>query len=199
MRDLRDFNPTIMSLTVLQPTPDEELIPQAAEFAEKAHEGQVRKGSGEPYYNHPRAVAKLVAQRTTDARLIIAAYLHDTMEDCGVTYRKIADLFGTQVADHVQALTNDEEQLKTRGKVPYMREKLLHLPSDTLLVKLCDTLHNTSQSSSLHQVENYLQIISVLDSRKELSDVHRELISSIRSTAEARRTAGALTISENER
>ncbi len=169
------------------------LIPQAAAFAEKAHDGQMRKGPGEvPYFTHPCAVAQLVAKYSSNPELVIAAYLHDTIEDCHVSYKEIADRFGTQVADHVQALTNDEGLLEKEGKVPYMRKKLLGLPSDTLLVKLCDTLHNTSQSTSLHQVNNYLQIISVLDSRSDLSAIHRELISSIRSTAAARDAAGLL-------
>ena len=177
----------------------EALIPQAAAFAENAHAGQFRKGPGEvPYFTHPRAVAQLVAKHSSDPELVIAAYLHDTIEDCHVTYRQIADRFGTQAANHVQALTNDEEQLEKEGKVPYMRKKLLGLPSDTLLVKLCDTLHNTSQSTSLHQVNNYLKIIRVLGNRRDLSDVHRELISNIRYTAAARHSAGALTISKNE-
>ena len=175
------------------------LIPQASAFAEKAHAGQSRKGPDEvPYFTHPQAVAQLVAKHSSDPELVIAAYLHDTIEDCHVTYEELANRFGTQVADRVQALTNNEEQLKKEGKVPYMRKKLLDLPSDTLLVKLCDTLHNTSQSTSLHQVNNYLKIIRVLGNRKDLSDVHRELISNIRYTAAARHSAGALTISKNE-
>ena len=169
------------------------LIPQAAAFAEKAHDGQMRKGPGEvPYFTHPCAVAQLVAKYSSNPELVIAAYLHDTIEDCHVSYKEIADRFGTQVADHVQALTNDEGLLEKEGKVPYMRKKLLGLPSDTLLVKLCDTLHNTSQSTSLHQVNNYLKIIRVLGNRKDLSDVHRKLIRSIRSTAAARHSAGFL-------
>ncbi len=175
------------------------LIPQAAAFAEKAHAGQSRKGPGEvPYFTHPQAVAQLVAKHSSDPELVIAAYLHDTIEDCHVSYKEIADRFGTRVANRVKDLTNKEEQLKKEGKVPYMRKKLLDLPSDTLLVKLCDTLHNTSQSTSLHQVNNYLKIIRVLGNRKDLSDVHRELISNIRYTAAARHSAGALTILENE-
>ena len=171
----------------------EALIPQAAAFAENAHAGQFRKGPGKvPYFTHPHAVAQLVAKHSSDPELVIAAYLHDTMEDCHVTYKELADRFGNQVADRVQELTNDEEQLKKEGKVPYMRKKLLDLASDTLLVKLCDTLHNTSQSTSLHQVNNYLKIIRVLGNRKDLSDVHRKLIRSIRSTAAARHSAGFL-------
>ena len=175
------------------------LIPQAAAFAEKAHARQFRKGPGKvPYFTHPQAVAQLVAKHSSDPELVIAAYLHDTIEDCHVTYEKLAALFGTRVANRVKDLTNKEEQLKKEGKVPYMRKKLLDLPSDTLLVKLCDTLHNTSQSTSLHQVNNYLKIIRVLGNRKDLSDVHRELISNIRYTAAARHSAGALTILKNE-
>ena len=183
-----------MSLSVQQSIPGEDLIPQAAEFAEKAHEGQVRKNSGEPYITHPRAVAQLVARHSSDPELVIVGYLHDTIEDCHVTFDQLEAQFGTRVAELVLSLTNDEKRIASEGKVPYMSEKLSHLSSDALLVKLCDTLHNTSQSTSLHQVENYLQIISVLDNRTDLSAVHRELISGIRSMAEARRAARALTI-----
>ena len=178
---------------------DEALIPQAAAFAENAHAGQFRKGPGKvPYFTHPRAVAQLVAKHSSDPELVIAAYLHDTIEDCHVTFEQLESQFGKRVAQLVHSLTNDEERIASEGKVPYMRDKLSHLSSDALLVKLCDTLHNTSQSTSLRQVNNYLKIIRVLGNRRDLSDVHRELISIIRSTAAARHSAGALTILKNE-
>ncbi|WP_297478351.1 HD domain-containing protein [Ferrovum sp.] len=86
----------------------------ALDFATKAHEGQVRKYTGEPYICHPIAVARLVvsvvartAVSVADGRnMIIAAILHDTVEDTDVTLDEIERLFGVDVASLVESLTN---------------------------------------------------------------------------------------------
>ena len=191
LHHIRPFFKREASLTGLSRA--EALIPQAAAFAENAHDGQTRKDSGDPYFTHPRAVAQLVAKHSSDPELVIVGYLHDTLEDCeDVTFEQLESQFGKRVAELVQSLTNDEARIASEGKVPYMRDKLSHLSPDALFVKLCDTLHNTSQSTSGHQVDNYLKIISVLDDRTDLSLVHRELIRDIRATAESRRASGCL-------
>ena len=78
----------------------------ALDFATKAHEGQVRKYTGEPYIHHPIAVARLVASVTDDRAMIIAAILHDTVEDTDATLDEIEHLFGADVASLVEALTD---------------------------------------------------------------------------------------------
>ena len=75
------------------------MIRRAAEFAAKAHEGALRKGSRIPYISHPMEVDMIVELITDDKDLIAAAYLHDVIEDAGVTYDELEQEFGTRVAD----------------------------------------------------------------------------------------------------
>ena len=74
------------------------MIRRAAEFAAKAHEGALRKGSRIPYISHPMEVAMIVALITDDKDLIAAAYLHDVIEDAGVTYQELEREFGSHIA-----------------------------------------------------------------------------------------------------
>lgn len=67
------------------------LIDFACQFAEKSHDGQARKYTGEPYINHPVEVAQIVASVTDDCETICAAFLHDVIEDCGVTEQQLTD------------------------------------------------------------------------------------------------------------
>lgn len=89
---------------------------RAAAFARQAHEGQTRKFTGAPYYTHVERVAALVASRTDRPELIAAAYLHDTIEDCSVTYETLAQHFGHAVANIVHSLTNDNARKSNREK-----------------------------------------------------------------------------------
>lgn len=78
----------------------------AMAFAERAHRGQPRKYTGEPYIVHPLEVASIVATVTTDEDMHIAALLHDTVEDCGVELGVIRRAFGPDVAQLVHELTD---------------------------------------------------------------------------------------------
>ncbi|MTJ93609.1 MAG: HD domain-containing protein, partial [Desulfovibrio sp.] len=77
------------------------LIARAAAFAAEAHAavGQVRKYTGEPYVEHPRAVARLVADAGGDDAMVAAAWLHDVVEDTRVSLDEIRGQFGDAVAD----------------------------------------------------------------------------------------------------
>ena len=79
-------------------------ITQAYEFAEKCHEGQLRK-TGDPYITHPVSVAYMVAHLELDQQALMAALLHDVQEDCGVPNDVIASTFGERVAKLVDGLT----------------------------------------------------------------------------------------------
>jgi myo-inositol-1(or 4)-monophosphatase len=78
------------------------LVTEAAAFAARAHEGQVRKGTNIPYIVHPMEAAAIVAALTDEPELIAAALLHDVMEDCGVTYAQLCERFGPRVAKIVR-------------------------------------------------------------------------------------------------
>lgn len=135
------------------------LVERAEDFARHRHEGQTRKFTNVPYISHPEAVAGLAAEYTRDERVLAAAWLHDTMEDCGATYEELAAEFGPYVATLVFLLTNDEEEKKRVRKVRYMTRKLCALPPDALLIKLCDMLHNMTETRSRRQAETYREIL----------------------------------------
>src|ERR1700712_3020714 len=79
-------------------------VREAYKFADQAHLGQLR-ASGIPYITHPLAVTGLVADWKLDAQALIAALMHDTIEDCGVTKPELIDRFGSPTADLVDGLT----------------------------------------------------------------------------------------------
>ena len=86
------------------PTTDVEKVRQAYKFADEAHLGQIR-ASGEPYITHPIAVAAQCAEWKLDAQALMAALLHDALEDCGVTKIELIERFGSPVAELVDGLT----------------------------------------------------------------------------------------------
>jgi guanosine-3',5'-bis(diphosphate) 3'-pyrophosphohydrolase len=86
-----------------------EHVRQAYRFADEAHLGQLRN-SGEPYITHPIAVAAQCAAWKLDAQALMAALLHDAMEDCGVTKPELIERFGAPVAELVDGLTTLDKQ-----------------------------------------------------------------------------------------
>lgn len=137
---------------------DLSLTQKASNFACFSHHSQTRRG-GEPYFNHVFRVAELVQSLTSDEEMIAAAYLHDTLEDCdNVTLQQLTSLFGSRVASLVQELTNDDSQKKQLGKEEYMVRKLSSISADALLIKLCDTLNNTTETDSHKQALTYAKI-----------------------------------------
>ena len=93
---------------------DTEQVRRAYRFADEAHLGQLRN-SGEPYITHPIAVAAQCAEWKLDAQALMAALLHDAIEDCGVTNPELIERFGAPVAELVDGLTKlDKLQFNTR-------------------------------------------------------------------------------------
>ncbi len=116
----------------------------AASFAAKYHTGQTRKGErGEPYINHPLEVANLIANvgGIDDIDILMAAILHDTVEDCGVTRDEIASLFGETVASYVLEVTDDKSLPKAERKRLQI-EHAPHLSTGAKIVKLADKISN---------------------------------------------------------
>lgn len=116
----------------------------AASFAARCHTGQKRKGErGEPYINHPLEVANLIANigGVDDIEILMAAILHDTVEDCGVTGEEIALLFGERVARYVLELTDDKSLPKAERKQLQV-EHAPHLSPEAKIVKLADKISN---------------------------------------------------------
>ena len=117
---------------------------EAASFAAKRHTHQKRKGSdGEPYINHPLEVANLLANvgKVDDLDILIAAILHDTVEDTGVTKEELEMRFGQQVADYVSEVTDDKSLPKEERKRLQV-EHAPHLSHGAKQIKLADKISN---------------------------------------------------------
>ncbi|MFZ5561646.1 MAG: bifunctional GTP diphosphokinase/guanosine-3',5'-bis pyrophosphate 3'-pyrophosphohydrolase [Pseudomonadota bacterium] len=128
-------------------TPDQIAdIRRAYFFSEKAHEGQFRR-NGAPYITHPLAVAGILCDMHMDHQSIMAAMLHDTIEDTGVSKAGLAEEFGKEVAelvDGVTKLTQVHFNSKAEAQAENFRKMMLAMTQDTrvILVKLADRLHN---------------------------------------------------------
>ncbi|BCD63992.1 GTP diphosphokinase / guanosine-3',5'-bis(diphosphate) 3'-diphosphatase [Nitratiruptor sp. YY08-14] len=139
---------------LLQIAPKSDRLPQAIEFAKMAHAGQKRK-SGEPYVIHPLLVAAITAFVTNDPDMVLAALLHDVVEDTPHTIEEIEEHFGKDVAHLVEGMTKivairSEELLPSTSNEKLItsalsfRKMLIASIKDVrvLIVKLCDRLHN---------------------------------------------------------
>jgi len=166
-------------------TADIEQVRQAYRFADTAHLGQLRH-SGEPYITHPIAVAAQVAEWKLDAPAIMAALLHDTMEDCGVTKADLVERFGAPVAELVDGLTKlDKLSFNTReeGQAESFRKMLLAMARDVrvILVKLADRLHNMRTMGDMPRSKwarisgETLDVYAPIAHRLGLNQTYREL------------------------
>ena len=132
--------------TYISKSEDIEFITRAFEYANELHKDQKRK-SGEPYINHCLSVTKILAQYQSAPATLAAGLLHDTMEDCGVTYQEIKTKFNEDVADIVQALTKIKNLPNVSAEetsASTHRKLILAMAKDirAVIVKLCDRLHN---------------------------------------------------------
>jgi GTP diphosphokinase / guanosine-3',5'-bis(diphosphate) 3'-diphosphatase len=115
----------------------------AATFAAERHRDQRRKGKdASPYINHPLALASLLAERgERDPTLLMAALLHDTVEDTATSFEDIERAFGKEVADIVREVTDDKNLPKAERKRLQI-EHAAHLSRRAKLVKLADKICN---------------------------------------------------------
>ena len=125
---------------------DFDMITQAYEYADKAHEGQMRQ-SGEPYITHPISVAHILVELGMDTETICAGLLHDVVEDTASTLDEIKKMFGADVAlmvDGVTKLTKLSYSSKEQRHAENVRKMLLAMAKDVrvIIVKLADRLHN---------------------------------------------------------
>lgn len=123
-----------------------QLIEHARAYATQAHDGQVRKYTGEPYINHPAEVAQIVAGVDGSPEMIAAAWLHDVVEDCGVTLEAIHYHFGAEVRSLVFWLTDASKPSDgSRAKRKQIdREHIAAAPAEAQTIKLADLISNTS-------------------------------------------------------
>ena len=126
------------------------LFSKAVKFAAKAHRGQVRKYTGEPYIHHPLAVAEIVATVLHTEEMLVAAVLHDVVEDTDHTIQDICDEFGSVVGMYVEYLTDisvPEDGNRARRK----ERDAYHVasgPAESQTIKVADLIHNTADIST---------------------------------------------------
>ena len=141
------------------------LLHSAYDFAAFAHKDQQRK-SGEPYISHPVAVARIVAEEMKlGANPVIAAFLHDVVEDCPYTIEEIRERFGDDVAFLVGVVTKQKKDKYDQSKqVDNFRQILSSVQFDVraILVKLADRLHNMRTLSSM-RADKQMKIASETD------------------------------------
>ncbi len=160
-------------------------LERAYRVAEEAHEGQTRK-SGEPFIEHPLAVAEILADLRLDTTTLTAALLHDTVEDTEITLARIQEGFGEDVARIVDGLTKlDRLEFRTRelAQAENVRKMIVAMAGDirVLLIKLADRLHNmrTVQALALgkqrRMATETLEIYAPLANRLGVQEVKWEL------------------------
>ncbi|MEY4753233.1 MAG: hypothetical protein RJA44_908 [Pseudomonadota bacterium] len=164
---------------------DVKRVREAYKFADEAHLGQFR-ASGEPYITHPIAVAGLCADWKLDVQAIMAALMHDAMEDCGVTKAELVERFGSATAELVDGLTKlDKLQFSTKeeSQAESFRKMLLAMARDVrvILIKLADRMHNmrTMDAMAPHKrariARETLDIYAPIAHRLGLNQSYREL------------------------
>lgn len=157
----------------------------AYRFSAAAHEGQLRK-SGEPYVSHPVAVACILAKLHLDTPTLLAALLHDVVEDTETTKQQIGEQFGKQVAqlvDGVSKLDKIEFQTATHAQAENFRKMLLAMSQDVrvILIKLADRLHNMKTMDAMvsdkqHRIaRETLEIYAPIANRLGLNTIYQEL------------------------
>lgn len=164
---------------------DIEQVWAAYRYAEVAHQGQTRK-TGEPYISHPVAVACILAKLHLDLPTLLAALLHDVVEDTGVAVGAITEKFGKQVGELVDGLTKLDKiefQSATVAQAENFRKMLLAMSQDVrvILVKLADRLHNMQTLEAMKSekqkriARETLEIYAPIANRLGLNLIYQEL------------------------
>lgn len=143
---MKTINELIEKVLSYNPKADVEVIKKAYIFSREAHCSQKRV-EGSPYIHHPLAVADILADMKLDTATIAAGLLHDTVEDTGTSTEDIKEMFGSEIAFLVDALTKlSKVEFKTReeAQAENFRKMLLAMSKDVrvILIKFADRLHN---------------------------------------------------------
>lgn len=162
-----------------------ELLIKAYKVAHAAHEGQMRT-SGEPYITHPVAVARILAEMRLDHETLMAALLHDTIEDTPVTREELSELFGDAVAELVEGVSK-LDKLKFRDKkeaqAENFRKMMMAMTQDirVILIKLADRTHNMRTLGALRPdkrrriARETLEIYAPIANRLGIHNIKTEL------------------------
>lgn len=141
-----------------------------------AHAHQVRKGSGLPYYIHPRGVAMIVKLCGGSNDQISAALGHDLLEDTEYSFADIATVANSvHVAELCSELRNNRHVIQEVGKTEYMTEKLLKMSEEALLIKLADMLYNSWDQPAEKAMNRMYKNVCELLLKRKINDKCREL------------------------
>ncbi|KAF2956690.1 bifunctional (p)ppGpp synthetase/guanosine-3',5'-bis(diphosphate) 3'-pyrophosphohydrolase [Marinitoga sp. 38H-ov] len=164
-------------------TSEIEILKKAYFLAKEAHEGQMR-ASGEPFFEHPKEVSKILAELKMDIESISSALLHDVVEDCNVNIEVIQKEFGDDIARIVDGVTKisnlklneklNKVDMKSLEKIETIRKMLLAMSNDirVIIVKLSDRLHNMR---TLQYVPQKKQIIKAQETLKIYAPIAHRL------------------------
>ena len=147
------FEPLNRIIQAYLPADQIELVKRAFVVARDGHEGQFRS-SGEPYITHPVAVAAIIAEMRLDHEAVMAALLHDVIEDTPYTEEQLTAEFGQSVAEIVEGVSKlDKLKFRTRqeAQAESFRKMILAMTKDirVVLIKLADRTHNMRTLGSL--------------------------------------------------
>ncbi|MEF9919299.1 MAG: HD domain-containing protein, partial [Eubacterium sp.] len=167
------------------PNADTDMIVKAYKLADDAHQGQKRL-SGEDYVIHPVSVAYILAEYKMDTETIVAAILHDVIEDTEYTYDDIKNMFNVQVADLVEGVTKIgriDYQSKEESQAENLRKMVLAMSKDirVILIKLVDRLHNMRtleymrESKQIEKSRETLDIYAPIANRLGIQTIKAEL------------------------
>jgi len=186
-RVAREFGIETLSRLLAQYLPDEHIseVRRAYQFGAALHEGQNRS-SGEPYIFHPLAVARILAEMRLDHTTLIAAILHDVIEDTDVSRADIEAQFGKEVAqivDGVSKIEKIEGMSRQERQAESFRKLVLAMTQDlrVILVKLADRLHNMRTLGAMATdkkkriAEETLEIYAPIAQRLGITSLRREL------------------------
>ncbi|MHB8063766.1 MAG: RelA/SpoT family protein, partial [Ruminiclostridium sp.] len=182
------FSVLVEKVKKYDPNSNFELLEKAYFVSKTAHEGQQRN-SGEPYIIHPVEVAIILAEMELDSTALVAALLHDTIEDTTCTYDELKAQFGIEVADIVDGVT----KITQLGKIPFtskqeqqvenLRKMFLAMAKDirVIMIKLADRLHNMrtlkymTEGKQIEKATETLEIYAPLAHRLGISKIKWEL------------------------
>ncbi len=149
------------------PNANFELIKKAYIFSAVAHKGQ-RRASGEPYLQHPLAVAYILAEMHMDEKTIVAGLLHDVIEDTMITIDELSELFDKEIVDLISAITKislRSFKSKEDQQADYYRRMILGMSGNinVIMVKLADRLHNMRTLKFLPKEKAYEKAKETID------------------------------------
>jgi guanosine-3',5'-bis(diphosphate) 3'-pyrophosphohydrolase len=177
------LEPLFNAVRANHPKADLTLLERAYETAERLHEGQMRK-SGDPYITHPLAVTTILADIGMTEPTLVAALLHDTVEDTDYTLAQLRTDFGDEVALLVDGVTKlDKVQYGENAEAETIRKMIVAMAKDirVLVIKLADRLHNmrtlryVKRESQERKARETLDIFAPLAHRLGMNTIKWEL------------------------